>query len=95
MLITALITVATYVLTLFIAIVSPIFAGAPDVTGYLSSGIGYVFGNLRLFNEFLPITEAFVLVGIALSFKLTIFAYKVILFFMHTANFVRKTFIGI
>jgi len=59
----------------------------------IPAGFGYLFGNVFLLNDFLPVTEMFVFFGIAVSFKIAIFGYKAFQFFMYWISYVKRTFL--
>jgi len=57
------------------------------------TGFGYLFGNVFLLNDFLPVTEMFVLFALAVSFKTALVGYKAFLFFTFWIRYVKQTFI--
>lgn len=79
MLIELLITIWSFMISVFLSILNPILQSLDLIIPYdISSTLGQVLGNIYSFNSFLPITETYVLVSLAITFKLAIFSYKVI-----------------
>ena len=96
MIISIIIGIVTVVLKLFLSIIAPIFSAFPSSYSVsIGNGTAYMFGNIKLMDTFLPITEFFYLAGLALTLKTAIFGYKVVLYMMSLTNFVRKTFISV
>jgi len=96
MLIDILLTITGYVFNLVIFILSPFLSFVANTSGVdISGGVGYVFGNIYLLNDFLPVTELFALSYIAISIKTAIFGYKVFMWLTSLMNTIRKSFISI
>lgn len=96
MLVDGIIVLVLLLIKMFFAIMSPIFAVIPASTAYgisVGNGFGFVFGNIKLLNTFLPVTEMFVMAGISLTIKGAMLAWKISLFVYDVATYVRKTFI--
>jgi len=71
-----------------------IFQFLPDVVFDISSGVGYVFGNMWLLNDLLPISDLFVIATMAITFKTVLFGFKAVMFLMGFFNVVRRTFLS-
>lgn len=96
MIIDALITIWYYMITIFLGILSPLFSAIDVIIPYdISTTIGIVFGNTLLFDSFLPVTEAYVLAGVALTLKLAVFSYKVIWVIIDFTKYVSSYIKGI
>jgi len=61
----------------------------------LGSGIGYVFGNLWLLNDFLPVDTLFTLLSLSLIWKVSLFAYDGTLYVFGLVNLVKRTFFSV
>lgn len=88
-----LIKIGLFILVVFSSVVTAIVPNF-ELPETLGSYVGYVFGNLYLFNSFLPITETLAFAGIALTFKAALFAYEVFMFFTYLFGHVRRTFVS-
>lgn len=82
--------------SMVMSVISDIMSLAPitmfDTLG-LSEDLGYLFGNIWLLNSFLPIAEFINLAGLALSFKLSMFIWKVAQFTMSSLLTIKSTFL--
>lgn len=88
--------IITSLLSVFLALIATIFALVPTTfVVSLGNGFGYVFGNLMLFNSFLPITELLYLSGIALTFKSSFLLFKSVFWLLHVTNVLRRTFMQV
>lgn len=99
MLFDLIINLVAYVLDIVLSIISVIFS-IPSlfddaVMFEVAQYIGYVFGNIALFNSFLPVTETFVLASIALTFKAAIVGFQVFMFLTNFALTIRRTYVSI
>jgi len=92
MIISILLGIGLFIFYIFLAIVSAMFGGMSSFP-VVPSGIGYIFGNIYLLNDFLPVTEFFALFVFAVSIKLVFFTWKVVLFMLDIFNTVRRTFL--
>lgn len=96
MLIDIILTITGYVFKLVIFILSPFLSFVANTSGIdITSGVGYVFGNIYLLNAFLPVTELFALSYIAISVKTALFGFKVFMWLTSLMNTLRKSFISI
>jgi len=91
----ALVTIWYYFIQVFLFIFSTIFSLLDTLIPYdVSSTFGIVFGNIFLLDSFLPVTEAFYMASLALSFKLAIFGYKAVWAVVYFTRYVRTFIIG-
>jgi len=94
MLVASIIYILGYLLALFFAVVNPLLGTTSFVTAtQVGNGASYIFGNLQILNEWLPVTEMLYLASVALVFKAGIFSYKVFLWFMSISRVIRRTFV--
>lgn len=94
MLFDIMITVLSSALSIVFVLLGPVFALFPDVAFGLASSIGYIFGNIMLLNGFLPVTDLFVIGGLAIAYKSAFIGYDIFLFVMEFTNAVKRTFIS-
>jgi len=73
---------------------STIFVFIPNLAYDISTKVGYVFGNMWLLNDMLPIADLFIIAAIAITLKTVLFSFKVVLFIMSFFNVVKRTFIS-
>lgn len=64
-----------------------------EVLSSVPTNIGYVFGNIMLLNDFLPITDLFAIALFAISFKAALFGYEVVLATSYFIGHVRRTYL--
>jgi H+/Cl- antiporter ClcA len=86
MLVVLILNIMVFILGVFVSIISGIFGVFAIPVVAIGAGLGYVFGNIFLFDSFLPVTEAFYLLTAALTFKLAMFSVEVFFFFIGMAK---------
>lgn len=91
MIVTVLLNIGVTILGYFLFLVNAVLPSLPTMS--IPSGLGYVFGNIYLFNDFLPVTDLFIAFGFAVVFKLAIMTFKVVLYVLELFNTVRRTFL--
>jgi len=94
MFIEALLAMSVYVLSKVAVIINALFEPISSIVLIPYNGVvgaSYIFGNLGLFNQILPIQELIFLAGLALVLKGTVFGFKVFWAVMYlTSNVMRK-----
>lgn len=76
----AFISIAIYILGIGASIINALMTAFIDISNIPYSGaVGatYIFGNLGLFNQILPVTELFFFASLALMLKGTVFGFKI------------------
>jgi len=72
-----------------------LFVDTTAVTVQLPTYLGYVFGNIFLLNDLLPVTSFFILLTLALAFHISIFSLKVVFFMMDVTAKVYRFFVSV
>jgi hypothetical protein len=90
-----LVGILLFVLNAFLLLLNSILSPFEFFLVTAPSYAGYVFGNIYLFNEFLPVQEFFELAVLAITLRLMLFSIKAVFLMMHVLNNVRKTFLSI
>jgi len=91
MIVVTILTIALFILTVFIGFLNSIFGAFPSLP-LGPDGVGYVFGNIYLLNSFLPVSDLFILASFALTWKTILFTFEVTMFTLSLMNTVRRTF---
>jgi len=94
MIIIAILTIAVYLLNIFLGVLENTVGLIPSLPS-IPAGAGYIFGNIYLLNDFLPITDLYAILIFAITFKAAILAFKVFLLVIELLNTVRKTFLSL
>jgi len=96
MLIDALLYLQAFVLNFFFSLVQTLMLPLPSSwTFSASESFGYVFGNIFLLNELLPVTSFFILLSLALTFHISMFSLKVVFFMMDVTAKVYRFFVSV
>jgi len=86
--------ISTFLFTALMQIASLLFGTIPALPE-VSSGFGNVFGNIYLLNDLLPVSDLFILAFFAISIKIILFTWKVIVFAGVMLNHVKRVFFSI
>ena len=96
MLVDLFITFWVYLIIVFLSVLSPFMSVIDFVIPYdIAPLLSKILANTLLFNSFLPVTEAYILASLAISFKLAIFSYKVIWVVIDFTKFVSSYIRGV
>jgi len=84
-------TIGGFVLQAFLSTIATLLGVIPELPD-IHSGMNLVFNNIYLLNDFLPITDLFLMMHVAVTLKVILWTWKVIMFGMDLFNTVRRTF---
>jgi len=93
MIVSAILYIVGSVLAIFLGVLSVIVAPLQIIMPDLPTNLGNIFGNVYLFDTFLPVTELFYFAILAITFKTAILGYKVFLLTTHFFGYVKRTFL--
>jgi hypothetical protein len=83
-------------IAIFLSILSPVMSLIDFVVPYdIAPLLARILGNTLLLDNMLPITEAYALVVVALTFKLAIFSYKVVWIVIDFTKYVSSYIRGV
>jgi hypothetical protein len=91
MIIEAIISLIGFLFDAFLTLLASAFSGFDLVVVDLSTGFGYIVGNIWLLNDFLPVDQLMAVFAIAMTWHIALFTYDGFLYLMTLWNLAKRT----